>query len=160
MARLNVNRLAAVGVLSFIASAAFVAACSSDTNPSPGEDGGSGATSGETGGKGNGGKGNGGSGGGAKTDGGGGDGASSNGGSGTGASGSKMDGGGPDSGAGGTGAGGDGGSVGGSGGGDAGVVCLKGADLLNASTNSKKSDWTAKLDLIGSDGKRPAPGSQ
>lgn len=112
MARLAMSRFAVASLVLSLgaAGAVFSTACSSDSNPSPGEDSGAGGSS--SGGKSNGGKSNGGSssGGGSNKDGG--TGGSSSGGKSSGGSGNKDGGSGgeTDSGSGGSG-GGDGGNV-------------------------------------------------
>ncbi len=159
MARLNLGRFAVLGALALSASVACFAACSDDNgNPSPGDDGGSGAKPGSTGGK----KGSGGS-------------AGSNGGK----SGSTKDGGpggsssGGETGDGGPGAGGSTGTTGDSGsggtttggGGDAGTAppepkCKPGATGFFSKTcsDSKCTPFdNSVLQNLGSNGQLPAP---
>ena len=163
MARLAMNRFAALGVLSLVAAGVFFSACSNDSNPAPGEpEAGTGAKPG-TGGKGTGGS-TGDDGGGTDAKPGtGGRGGSS--GSGTGNS-SSMPEGGPDSGSGGSGGAGPGDSgTGGTGG--AGATCTEDTttaciecpkndkEFLNGCTDSKCTKFTATLEKIVN-GQRPA----
>lgn len=168
MARIAMNRFAILGVLSLATAGAFFSACSSDTNPEPGEpEAGTGAKPSESGGKGN--AGEGGQGTGAKPSGGsGGRGGSA--GSGTGNSKGMPDGGPGDAtpGSGGTGPGDSGTGGTGPGTGDTGT-CTENSStacfecptntnqFLNACTDSKCTKFTATLEKIVNGQRPPLP---